>query len=526
VVGRVRVAFGVACIGLGLGAEWFSYRPGELGSALADLGVGWVLIGSGLFAWQRRAQSRVGPLLAASGAAWFLGSFSSVALFLHRGPLVHALVAYPTGRVARRTEKVVVIAAYLDAAIAPLARDAVVTLVVCGAIVLSAIRSYVAEAGPRRRARAGGAIGAAALASALGLGAFGRIADWNVDSVMLGAYEVILVVVALGLLGDLLRRRWSQGAVTGLIVDLGGLWEPVTLRDRLAQALGDSSLQLGYRLTTEQGYVDEAGGPFTLPAAGGGRVLTPIDSDGELVAVLVHDRAVLDDPALVEAVASATRIAVANVRLQAQVRARVEQIAASRRRIVEAAGAQRQQLERELRRGAQQALADASEHVASLAEDTHPPRTRQMLAGVETQLTAARDELSELGRGIHPAALTSGGLAPALRELAARSPVHVKVSVGLARFPAAVEAAVYFVCAEALANVAKHAHAVEVQISVQLHADRLAVTIIDDGVGGANAESGLGLRGLADRVEALGGQLSVHSPPGHGTQVGAEIPTD
>jgi len=121
--------------------------------------------------------------------------------------------------------------------------------------------------------------------------------------------------------------------------------------------------------------------------------------------------------------------------------------------------------------------------------------------------------------------LTNGGLAAALPELASRAPVPVDVDVDVGRVPTAVEAAVYFVCSEALTNVAKHGCASRAQIDVKLAGDRIAVTITDDGVGGADARRGSGLRGLADRVDTLGGRLSVESPPGNGTRIVAEIPT-
>ena len=202
----------------------------------------------------------------------------------------------------------------------------------------------------------------------------------------------------------------------------------------------------------------------------------------------------------------------------------MEQLAASRRRIVEAADAQRRRLERELHDGAEQRLAAVSAHVEALAHDLDEPRALALLADVETQLGAARAELSELARGIHPSALTTGGLAAALAELARRAPVPVEVSVDAGRFPAAVEAAVYFVCAEALTNAAKYARASFVRIELHRDAGRLVVEIVDDGVGGADPARGSGLRGLADRVEALGGRLSVQSPAGAGTRVVVEIP--
>ena len=412
---RLRVALALAGVLLGIGAQWVTYQPGEPGAAVADLAVGWALLGCGLVAWDRRGRARFGVLMAAAGIAWFLGGFAMAALYLHRGPLVHALLSYPSGRLPRRLGRLVVTAAYVDGAIQPLGASPVVTLVLCAAIVVAAIDGYVAEVGPRRRARLVATAGAGALALALGFGAVGRLAGWDADA-GLWMYEVVLVAIALGLLGDLLRGRWSERAVTGLVVDLGERREPATLRDRLARALGDSSLELGWWLGPERGYVDEAGRPFPIPGPGANRAVTPIESEGERVAVLVHDRAVLDDRALVEAVAAATRIAVSNVRLQAEVRARVEQLAASRRRIVEAEDAQRRRLERELHEGAERRLTQVAAHVEALAHDVEAPRARALLADVQSQLAAARAEVTELAHGIHPSALTTGGLAAAPRR--------------------------------------------------------------------------------------------------------------
>jgi signal transduction histidine kinase len=525
-VRRLAVALAVAGLGFGLAAELVAYRSGELEHAAADLAVGWTLIGCGILARERMPALRFGWLLVGTGVAWFLGTAATAALYLHRGPLVHALLSYPSGRFTRPMARAVTLAAYVDGAVEPLGRSSTATIALCAALVIAAGDVWHAEVGPNRRARTGALAGSVAIALVLGVGAADRIAGWDSDSATLWAYEVVLVLVAVGLTSDLLVGRWSQGAVTGLVVDLGGLWEPVTLRDKLARALGDSSLGLGYWLDDERGYVDDAGRPFALPAPGAYRAVTPIDSDGRRVAVLVHDQAVLDEPALVEAVAAAARIAVANVRLQAQVRVRAEELAASRRRIFEAADAQRRQLERELHDGAQQRLAAVSRHVASLEQDVGDGRARQLVEDVQHQLAAARSELHELANGIHPAALTSGGLAAALPELAARAPLPVAIDVPAARFSAAVEAAAYFVCAEALTNTAKYAQASQASIDVRHERGRLLVAVADDGVGGADGSRGSGLRGLADRVESFGGQLAVHSPAGSGTRLVAEIPTD
>jgi len=272
---------------------------------------------------------------------------------------------------------------------------------------------------------------------------------------------------------------------------------------------------VGYWLPGQRQYVDEAGRPVALPAAGAGRAVTPVEENGQRVAVLVHDQAVLNDPALLAAVGSAARLAVANARLQAEVSARVGEVEASRRRIVEASDEQRSRLERELREGAERRLA----HVAELLSDGGEP-----LADVRAGLDTARAELREFARGMHPATLTEHGLQEAVRELAGRSPITVAVAVPAARFPPAVEAAAYFVCAESLTNVAKHAAASQVHIGIAQENGWLRVAIADDGIGGADPSRSSGLRGLADRVEALGGSLAVKSPPGGGTQVVAELP--
>jgi signal transduction histidine kinase len=299
------------------------------------------------------------------------------------------------------------------------------------------------------------------------------------------------------------------------VVDLGELGDAGTLRDRLARALGDPSLVVGYWLPAEGRYVDEAGRPVELPIAGGERAVTPIEQDGEPVAALVHDGSVLGDPRLVADVAAAARLAVANARLQAEVRSRVAEVAASRRRIIEAADTQRRGLEQRLHRGAEQRLG----RVAELLSDSGPP-----LAEVAVGLEAARAELREFARGVHPATLVEGGLAAAVTELAERSPLPVQVKAPSGRLPAAVEAAAYFVCSEALTNMAKYAQASHASVRLEIRDGVLVVEVADDGTGGADPAGGSGLRGLADRVEALGGRLRIDSPPGRGTRVTAELP--
>jgi signal transduction histidine kinase len=248
-----------------------------------------------------------------------------------------------------------------------------------------------------------------------------------------------------------------------------------------------------------------------------------VEDRGAPVAALVHDPAALRDEKLARSVAAAVRLALANVRLQADVAARVREVAASRRRLVEAGDEQRRRLREQLRGGAEQALGEVSSELAALAAGAHGEAAGTLDALV-AELDAARADLARFAQGVHPRALTEHGLPGALGELASQTPVPVVLDVPQRRFPAPQEAAAYFVCSEGLANVAKYAEASGVRIGLEAVGPRLLVRVADDGLGGADPARGSGLRGLADRVEALGGTLSVMSPLGAGTQLEAELP--
>ena len=204
-----------------------------------------------------------------------------------------------------------------------------------------------------------------------------------------------------------------------------------------------------------------------------------------------------------------------------------EALAASRARIVEASDAERRRLERNLHDGAQQRLVSVALDLrlvgAKLEHD--PAAAREHLAGAQAQLAQGLDELRELARGIHPAVLTDRGLGPAIESLATRSPVPVEITeLPDERLAGSVEVAAYYVVAEAMTNVAKYAHASRATVSVRRSNGRATITVSDDGVGGADPALGTGLRGLADRVEALNGRLDVESSPIGGTRISAEIP--
>jgi len=509
-------------IAVGLAAEWASFEEGELALTTADLAVGWILIACGVVAWARRPESRVGALMSLAGFTWFLGTLFEPALYLHRGPLVQLLLSYPTGRLPTRLARAVVVVAYVDGAIEPLARNDWLTLGLSGAVAITAVQVFRSASGPARKAARPALAFALAFGAVLVLGAVERQAGWEADRAVLWVYDLVIASTAIVLLVDLLRARWADAVVTGLVVDLGAPVEGGTLRTTLARALGDPSLAVGYRLPETGSVVDDAGRPVDLPSPGSGRAMTVIDDRGEQVAVLIHDEGLLADRKLLESVAAAARIAVANARLQAEARVRADELEASRRRIVEAGDAQRRRLELELRLGAERRL----DNVATLLEGARRTATTdgEPILALETELDEARRELREFAHGVHPAALTERGLMPALIILAERSPVPVDVTGEVKRLREPVEAALFFVCSEALANTAKHAGASRVRIEARTELERVVVEVSDDGVGGANPSHGSGLRGLADRVDALGGTLRIHSPAGSGTVVVAEIP--
>jgi signal transduction histidine kinase len=500
-----------AGLAFGVAAEW----AGQPELMALDAAAGFTLVFLGLVVWSRRPGSRAGPIMSATGFAWFLGTLWAPAVFLHRGPLALLLISYPGGRLSSRLQKVAVAGACAYAAAGVVAENNSATIIFALGLVAMSARRYVAATGPERRARRASLIAAAAFGLVLVAGAIVGLAGAGGGRAVLAWYDLTICLIGIGLAADLLLGRWARGAVTGLVVDLGEPAAGGVLRDRLARALGDPTLVVGYWLPGQDRYVDEAGRPVALPAAGAARAVTPVEENGLRIAVLVHDLAVLDEPALLAATGSAARLAVANARLQAEVSARVSEVEASRRRIVEASDEQRSRLERDLREGAERRLA----HVAGLLSDSGEP-----LADVRAGLDAARAELREFARGIHPAALTERGLREAVFELAGRSPVTVEVAVPTARFPPAVEAAAYFVCAESLTNATKHSEASRVHVGITQENGRLTVIVSDDGIGGADPSRSSGLRGLADRVEALGGSLAVESPPGGGTRVIAELP--
>src|SRR5581483_9525305 len=266
------------------------------------------------------------------------------------------------------------------------------------------------------------------------------------------------------------------------------------------------------------------GRPLPLPAVDSGRAATLVERDGNPVAALLHDPAVLDDPGLADAAAAAARLASSHERLRTEVRAQIAELRASRRRLLRVADDERERLERRLREGAEARLAGVERRLRLAHEAADDAATRDGIARAQAQVEQALAELHELARGLHPRALSELGLAGALAGLAERAPLPVQVEIETGDLPPEVAATAYFVCSEGLANVAKYSGASRAVLRVVRRGGRLAVEVDDDGAGGADPSRGWGLRGLGDRVDALGGRLEVESPAGGGTRLRAELP--
>jgi signal transduction histidine kinase len=535
--------------------------------------IGLAFIGTGTFAWWRRPLNRFGLLMTAVGFAWFVGQMTesnnavvyTIASFV--GPLylvlvVHLVLAFPSGRLDTPSRWIVA-AAYFDAYVLTLpvflldgdlnppkgAPDNAFAIVhepgiasvidVATSILgfaLAAATAYILirrrrEATPaQRRAQAPMLWTGLVVIVFLGLVFAGDTV--GVPDDVIGVIGLIgftaFVILPFAFLAGLVRTRYSRaGAVGELIERLNAPDTRTGLRAALAGALGDPTLELVYWRPSAGWYVTREGHRVELPLPDAGRAVAEVERDGKRVGAIIHDAALGEDPSLVRAAAAAAALQLENERLEAELRARVEELQSSRARLVEVTMGERRRLERDLHDGAQQRLVALSIQLAlarrRLADD--PETAGRLLDAARTELEQALEELRELARGIHPAILTDRGLGAALHALAERAPVAVDLhQMPEDRLPAAVEAAAYFVVAESLTNVAKYASAEHASVRVGREDGYAVVEVRDDGVGGADPAAGSGLRGMADRLAALDGRLEVQSPPGGGTVIRANIP--
>jgi signal transduction histidine kinase len=531
----------------------------------------WGMLGfilAGVVGWWRRPESRFGLLMVLAGTVWFLSSLSSANLavpytvgvafdLLPAVLFVHVFLSFPSGRLERSFERALVGAGYFIALAVQLVGmtlggfgpDNLLELVsqaeaegrllkvqlvalsgvcVAGVAVLALRRRQAGR--PRRRWRAllvdSFALALLMIAFLFLSAVFGLVGGQIEFETIRRATFFVLGLAPLAFLVGLLDARLARSGVGELIVGLRADPDPADLRDALARALRDPSLTLAYWLPNFATYADLDGRPITLTTPDGKQAMTVIERAGEPVAALLHDKSLEDEPELLASVTAAAGIALETARLQVELRARLEELRGSRARIVEAAHKERQRLERNLHDGAQQRLVALSLELSLLEGELgdgsgakpRPDRAREEIA-------ASLTELREIAHGIHPAVVSGHGLAVALDQLTTLAPVPVRLSVAIdGRLPEALEVAAYYLVCETLANIGKYAQASSATVEVTRADGHVFVEVTDDGIGGADTERGSGLRGLADRVEALDGRLRIWSPSGGGTRVRAEIP--
>jgi signal transduction histidine kinase len=537
-------------------------EPG-LQAALTD----WITLPyilAGVIAWSRRPDSRFGPLMIATGFAIFLSSLGwSNAPWLHTigqafdlVPAVvflHVFLAFPTGRLERRLERELVAAGYvaafgleligmmlggygpdnvLEVVSEPGAAGTLldVQLLTISAFCLIGVGVLVARrrsAGRPLRRSVGLLVDAFALGLVMIAALFltGAFEGPGFETIRRATFFVVGLAPAAFLTG-LLSARLARSALADLLLEMHADPAPADLRDALARALRDPSLTLAYWLPEYETWTDVDGRPTGPPVAQDGRATTVIDRGGEPVAALTHDASLEDEPELLQAVGAAAGIALDSARLHADLAARLDELRGSRVRVIEAGQKERQRLERNLHDGAQQRLVALSLDLTLLKKRlAADPEAGTRIDHARSEIALSLEELRAVARGLHPAVVSGHGLAVALESLAARATIPVRLNVELeGRLPEPLEVAAYYLVSESLANIGKHAEATSASIDVTRRNGDVVVEIVDDGIGGADTERGSGLRGLADRVEALDGRLRVWTPLGQGTRVRAEIP--
>lgn len=521
VVAALLVAAGIAMVRLGFGA----FEP--RGAILALL-TGWIVGASGLVACVRAPSSRTGSLLVLAAVAWYVANLQRTSIpllddvagplhLVYAAILVQAILTFPDGRRSGTLPAILVVAAYVVSVLpSPTGAILVAATLLLGLAAASLVRV------PARSHTGWPAVVGLLFALTLSIA---TAIPW----VMPGgsaldprpAIEIALAITAASLSAATVRASERRLRVIDLVVELGREGSGGLAR-QLASAVGDPTLEVAYALGDEGSYVDATGREVALPAPGSGRSMTRIDQAGRPVAVLIHDPATSADPRVRSAIARAAELSGANARLQAEVRTQLVDVAASRRRLVEAADEERRVLRTRLTGDLEPRLDDLE---AALVDGGLEPDDAPSAMGPLAQLRETRREMTEIADGLHPRALEEQGLAGALQELVGRSPVpvHVRIDAPIDGSPAS-QAAVYFVCSEALTNAAKHAAASSISILLRRSGGDLVVEIEDDGVGGADPRRGTGLQGLRDRVEALGGSLWIAGRPGHGTRLVASVP--
>jgi signal transduction histidine kinase len=482
------------------------------GDSAADVAVAVVLSASGLLLWRSGPPARrPGWLLILTGWTWLAGAV------LHRGPLGHLLLTWPTGRTRSRWVTTAVAFCYADGLLESVLATDLLSVAFGTVLAGTAIARLMTSSGLTRRGRLIGSLAGVAVGGLIIAARLLVAVRPEAIAAASGMYDTFVLLTAVGLVLDFRFGGWTKGAATTVVLALGGGGNAQSLQGRLARVLGDPLLTVA--LPAGDGYVDEQGRSTDPHAVQAGRAALQIRDGREVLAYVVHDATLGEDPALLDAIATATRIAVDNGRLRNAVEASAAAIVASQGRLLSAADDQRRRMERLVAQGPLARI-----EAARLVADTAlRGRARHLGVDVEEQLDMAARELQLFALGLYPDVLSSQGVAAAVTALAAATPMTVSVDISLERLPEPVEVCVYFFCAEAIANAVKHANATRVAVEGSIRVGAVHMAITDDGEGGADP-GGAGLRGLADRVTILGGRMTVVSPPGRGTRAEAILP--
>ena len=516
----------IIMVPIGIASLWASFGPARVAAFTPWLVAGWTCVACGLAARRVAAWSLEWTLLVTVGITWLLPDIASclnVEPLSHRcvslnappwlagavdwlwlGIAGHAIIGFPDARVAPRPLLAAVVGAYVlslgigvDAGPArPLLAVLLVAAPLTGAL-----------------ARRDGDVAAWAFSTVAGIALAAAVL---LDPGMANALEAGIVGASLALLAGLAAIARARASLTAdLAVELG---------PAIAAVVGDPTFQITVRAPHGDGWMDTSARTVPAPSIGDS-ASTPILRDGIEIARLNHDFSTLADPDIRAAVVKAVELAAHNARLRTDLEAQADAVASSRRRLLDAALREREALGSQVEVDVMRRLDRLAERVRAVPTEGLATEAADRLRRAAEAIGTARAEVNELALGVYPQALADLGLLGALRELAASMPIEVRIDApDGASAGRDVDATLYFLCAEALANAARHARASSVRIGVVRAGADVVVTVEDDGVGGAVPDGGTGLRGLRDRVEALAGSLEIVSPPGGGTRLVATVP--
>lgn len=532
---------------------------------------------AGTVAWRRRPGSRTGLLIWVGGISMLLAGLlnttlpvgilvGSVFATVTVAVIVHLLLAFPSGRLPDTTSRLIVVAAYFVAVVLQVPRwafgyglleplgvpanaeisavgDTVQRFVGLAVMVSTAavLALRLRAASPARR-RVLAPLYGYGMASVLAIPLATVLAPAVPATAIAGIQLSLIAGVAIAFTVGVMVGGFERTAEVEELASWLGTEEPgrEPLRAAIARTLGDPSVEVVYWMPVRDGFVDERGITVDLPnvdghAARTGRAAVVIESAGQPVGAIVYDADLLPDRGRVKAVGRVASIAIARERLTAELRASQAALRHSRVRLVEAADRERLRIAKDLHDGLQVQLVLLALEAGHLETgrltdgsdaDADAADVRVEAGRLRKGIESAADELRRLVHDVMPAALVERGLALAAEDLVDRMPIPTKLETrGLdAPLGATVMNVAYFVVAEGLANTAKHARAATASVRLVREAGLLTIEVADDGIGGATDRHDRGLAGLGDRVDAIGGRMSLTSPPGRGTLLTAELP--